>query len=169
MLCDTINIMTYNKFPKIKRRSIISVVLLSLITFGIYYFVWLYNIFKEGRLFTENTELPSEKKLLAYLLIPIVNIAGIILFIFVWNPKFLNACEEKANLDHTNHWLIVVMGLLVPFFIIFMQYKLNKVSETCDESFAGENQIFEIITSIIVMSGISTMGLVWFVFYFGIL
>lgn len=106
------------KIPKKRKAGI--VLLLTIITFGIYGLVWLVKTNKELRANTETAPKPS---MLWLLLIPIVNL--VIMFIYFW--KYSSAVNELTGFSKGG--LFALWIFLGPVAQVITQLQLNKLAE----------------------------------------
>ena len=117
-----------------KKRSVIATILLSIITLGIYYLVWLYNIFTEADLYCEGrVDITSGAAAVGFLFIPLFNV---IWAIMLWykTPGLLTKMQEadgvaENRIKHYGYygWLypIPVVGVILWIFMVqsaFNQY-----------------------------------------------
>ncbi len=107
------------KFPKPRRAGL--VLLLSIITFGIYGIIWLVKTTKELRANTKTAPKPST---LWLLLIPIVN--AIVMIIYFW--KYSSAVNELTGFSKGG--LFALWIFLGPVAQVVTQLQLNKLSES---------------------------------------
>ncbi len=102
-----------------QKRNPLLVFVLTLITFGIYYIVWLVLTTKELRKFTKKAPNPN---LLWLILIPGINI----IIVLIYNWKYGDALNEITG---ANGFIVfVLMTILSPIGLAIAQSKLNKNS-----------------------------------------
>lgn len=127
----------------IKQRNIAIVIILYIITFGIYTLYWAYSTAKELQANTQAS--PNPKLLLSILLVPTVSIIGmlssslilltilllvsiptvtIMMFLLYW--KHTKAIEELTGFNHLLLFLLWI--IFAPVALILSQLELNKVA-----------------------------------------
>jgi Domain of unknown function (DUF4234) len=124
-----------------KLRSPVITVVLSIVTIGIYYFVWYYKINREmrdlGRARGQDLGQSPATSVLATTLGALIIVPAVV---SVYNTcKRIQAAQRLAGRsDVLNGWLAVVMYLVVGFILPgYMQSELNKVWTTQGEPLPG--------------------------------
>lgn len=108
-----------NLKSNIKRRNPVAVLILSIITLGIYGIYWVVSTTNELR---KNTKSAPNPNMLWLFLIPVVNI--IIFFFYYW--KYSQAIEELTGFTGVGLFLLWIF--FSPIAIIISQVQLNKIS-----------------------------------------
>ena len=114
---DNKNSVSSSDEPNIKRRNPAVVILLSIITLGIYGIYWVVSTTKELR---RNTNSAPNPKLLLLFFIPGVNL--IIFFVYYW--KYSQAINELTGFSAGG--LFVLWFFIAPVAMIVSQLQLNK-------------------------------------------
>jgi len=117
---DKKNSVSSNNESNIKRRNPAVVILLSIITLGIYGIYWVVSTTKELR---RNTNSAPNPKLLLLFLIPGVNL--IIFFVYYW--KYSQAINELTGFSAGG--LFVLWFFIAPVAMIVSQLQLNKKAD----------------------------------------
>lgn len=106
----------------IKKRNIVSCILLTLITCGIYGIYWMIMLAKES----VSVKDPADSGVLEIVLMLFVPFVGI----FLCEKKFAEGCEEKGIAHSDNSVLYLILGLLGLGIvgICVLQSDLNKLA-----------------------------------------
>ena len=111
-----------------KIRNPIGILLLSLITLGIYGLVWWYKVNRELRDYSAGRGRPfdNDPTLALLALFP----GGLIVvppfFTWVYTTRRVRGVQEMTGgTDPVNSWLVVLLALLGSFHMIYLQYALN--------------------------------------------
>ncbi|MBN1898724.1 MAG: DUF4234 domain-containing protein [Spirochaetes bacterium] len=117
--------MAEQKDPKGKVRSPAFVIILAIITCGIYYLIWIYNVAKELKLFLNKEDLNPGLDLLLCIVCPP--------FAIYWVYKYgqlIDEALEKVKLkpeDNATLYLVLAIFGFIVVDMAIMQSSLNKV------------------------------------------